>query len=247
MAGDGIKFSSKRPKGTKWGVADAVTLAADEFRETGHTTLIPCMAFLAVDNVKLTPGDDDEPTVEITVRVAAIESLDTQDARKKAHLIVLKESQRRLGKGGQPTLPFELKEMFDQVFGGRSFEEVEQDEKEADMDAGTDDPTRLRHHLAAVHGHELDDVLAMEWADVRTLHDSDHERDEADGMPPHSPEWWAWRRVDIEAAEAEADETSDEKAADDVIGDRAEDADDDTADTDGSDNVTPLFKAESED
>jgi hypothetical protein len=223
MSGEDAKFSAERPKGSKWGVTDAIRRAAEEFQRTGHATPFPCIAFLSVKAVTLKPGESDEPIVEVTVKVAAIESLDTPDGRRKAHLLVLKESQKRLGSGDNPTLPFELKQMFDEAFGGRSFDEIERDEREAAMDADMDDPTRLRHHLHAVHGHDLDKVLAMEWADVRGLHDSDHDRPETDGVPPHNREWWAWRRVDLDAAESEADGMPpDEGTADDAADDNAD-------------------------
>lgn len=259
-SGDGIKFSSKRPKGSKWGVSDVVQREAETFQETGHAGLIPCMTFLTIDSVKLTPGDGDEPVLEITVKVAAIESLDSQDARRRAHLLVLKESQKRLGSGdgGQMTLPFELKEMFEEAFGSRTFDEVQQDEKEAEMDANMDDPARLRQHLIVVHNHDRDKVMEMEWVDVRQLHDSDHARPAEDGVPPHDPDWWAWRRVDLLAAEAEADGTPDAFGGEDPATfdvtheedgsdqDGAADEDDTADDTDDQlpDNVTEVqFRA----
>jgi hypothetical protein len=201
----GSKFSSEVPKGDAWGVENAVAEAAAEFEATGHSPMIPCIAVIGIKEVQLRSGDDG-PTRVAVVNIRRIEALTTDSAIRTGQKLVMKAMENR--RGPDTMLPFDEAEMITQAFGGvdvATLEREEQDARELAEDKAMDDPQRLRRHLVAVHNHTADEIEGMEWADVRTLHDSDHERDPADGLVPHDKDWWEWRRASLEAAEADAD------------------------------------------
>lgn len=204
----GSKFSSEVPKGDAWGVEGALEKAAIEFEETGHSPMIPIIGVLGVKKVELVPGDDG-PSRQIVARLFRINALTTVKAIRDGQKLVLRALQDRDGRTDAPMLPFEEKQIIDMAFGGLNVDTIEQDEREQIEDQNMDDPQRLRRHLVAVHQHKPEEIEGLEWVDVRTLHDSDHARPPEDGLPPHDPEWWAWRRLDLEAAEAESDGAAD--------------------------------------
>lgn len=211
----GSEFSAQVPKGDAWGVEHAIANAVSEFEATGRSPIIACIALIGIKGVKLTPGDDG-PTRTPIVYIRRIEALTTDEAIRNGQKLVMKAMEDRRGKGTM--LPFDEAEIIRQAFGGVDLETVEreeQDARELAEDEAMDDPQRLRRHLVNVHKHPAEEVEELEYIDVRTLHDSDHKADPADGMPPHDADWWEWRRVAIEAAEADADG---EAAEDDATG-----------------------------
>lgn len=243
----GAQFSSEVPKGDAWGVENAVHVAALEFEETGRSPMVPCIAVIGIKTVKLLPGDDG-PTRVPVVQIKRIESLTTTEAIRAGQKLILQALKERSGSSTAPMLPFEEKQILDMAFGGLDIDLIEQDEREAKEDESMDDPQRLRRHLVAVHKHTADEIEGLEWTDVRTLHDSDHDRPESDGLLPHDREWWAWRRVDLEAAESEADGAG--SLPDDNgpmnTEDRIVDALENPDDSDAGD-VTPAFREPGED
>lgn len=249
----GSKFSSEVPKGDAWGVEAALERAAREFVETGHSPMIACIAILSVKEVKLVPGDDG-PAQQIVAKLARVNALTTPKAIKDGQKLILQAIADQQGRTDQPMLPFEAKELIDMAFGGQPVEVIEQDEREKIEDENIDEPERLRRHLVAVHGADADTVKTMEWVDVTKAHKEDHDAlDDPDaaetGIPAHARDWWAWRRVDLEAAESEADGTADDGFQDvgatDGDGETVYTPTDSTADEgageDAPDNVTPLF------
>lgn len=240
----GSKFSSEVPKGDAWGVENALDVAAREFETTGHSPMIPCIAIIGVKEIKLVPGDDG-PTRQIVARLFRVNALTTAKAIRDGQKLILRALADQQGRpDSAPMLPFETKDILDMAFGGVNVDQIEQDEREQIEDQNMDDPQRLRRHLTAVHNIPADEVDGMEWVDVQTRHKSDHDRDDTDGLPPHDVEWWAWRRVDTEAAEAESDETSD------TTDDDPDQAEPPTADAAAdTPDVTPQFRdgGESED
>lgn len=238
----GSKFSSEVPKGDAWGVEDALDRAAAEFEDTGHSPMIPVIGVMGIKEIKLVPGDDG-PTRQIVAKLFRVNALTTAAAINEGQKLILKALADAQGRTDSPTLPFESQQILDMAFGRTTPADADQDEAEARIDESLDDPARLPRHLASVHGHDYDDVMRMEWVDVRTLHDSDHDRPDTDGMPPHDRDWWAWRRVDLQAAESEADETPQEPSPDGEVAADLDPADNDPGDDDDApaDNVTPLF------
>lgn len=261
----GSKFSAEVPKGDAWGVEAAVAAAVLEFEETGRSPAIPCICVIGIKSVSLTPGDGDSgPARVATVVVRRIESLTTKEAIRAGQKLILKAlgDRNKLDGNGAPMLPFEQAEILGMAFGNLSVTEIEQDEREKIEDENIDEPERLRRHLKAVHGVTDDEMQGMEWVDVTTKHSSDHDALEAGdggGLPDHTRDWWAWRRVDLEAAEAESDGTPDEPAdgeadtddeqsdtpaGEDQAADAADDDQEEDDDTDDGqpDNVTPMFR-----
>jgi hypothetical protein len=227
----GSQFSSEVPKGDAWGVEHALDQAAREFEETGHSPMIPCIAVLGVKEVKLIQGDDG-PARKIVAKLFRVNALTTPQAIRDGQKLILRALGDQQGRGDSPPiLPFETKDVLEMAFGSLNVKEIEQDEREAMEDQNMDDPQRLRRHLVAVHKMTPDEVEGMEWVDVQTRHKSDHDRPAEDGLPPHDVESWIWRRVDLEAAEAESDGTPDG----DEDQDAAED-EDDTADGAGDED-----------
>lgn len=203
----GSKFSSEVPKGDAWGVENAVADAMAEFEKTGRSPIIACVALIGIKKITLESGDDGPNRIAV-INLRRIEALTTDRAIRNGQKLVMQALEDRRGTGTM--LPFEEQEILRMAFGGLSVADVEQEEqdkRESEEDERMDDPQRLRRHLVSVHGHATIEVEGLEWADVRALHDSDHERDPADGMPPHDPEWWEWRRVMVEAAESDAPAT----------------------------------------
>ncbi len=250
----GSKFSSQVPKGDAWGVERAIAAAALEFEETGRSPAIPCIAVIGIKGVNLGTGDGDGPTRIPVVQILRIESLTTPDAIREGQKLILKAlgDRDKLDKGGQPMLPFEETDILNMAFGDMNAEQIERDERERIEDENIDDPERLRRHLIAVHGLTELEAHGMEWVDVTTRHSSDHDTldaGEETGLAPHDREWWGWRRVDLEAAEAESDGTSDDAEAtaegpeDEGDAETADAADqDDDGDDDGTADVTPEFR-----
>lgn len=234
----GSKFSSEVPKGDAWGVEAALEQAAAQFEATGHSPMIPCIAVLGVKEVKLISGDDG-PARQIVAKLFRVNALTTAAAIRDGEKVLLRALADQAGSGEAPTLQFEESEVLRMAFGGLNIDQIERDEREAIEDQNMDDPQRLRRHLTVVHGVPADEVEGMEWFDVQTRHNSDHDRPEEDGLPQHDRESWLWRRVDLEAAEAEADETSGETLESEDFADADvtheedgsdRDEDDDTAD-----------------
>jgi hypothetical protein len=240
----GTEFSAERPKGDAWGIEDAVSAAVAEFEATGQSPMIPCIAVIGIKGVRLTPGDNG-PTRTPIVQIRRIDALTSTKAIREGQKLIMKAIEDRKGGDGAAMLPFEEKEILEMAFGGVNLDQIEQDEREAKLDEGMTDPDRLRQHLVAVHKLEHAEVEGWEFADVRLRHDSDHDAldaGEQTGLPPHDREWWAWRRVDLEAAEAESDGMPTDDA--DQPDDDAQDPD--TAADEGADEgaaVTPLFRA----
>jgi hypothetical protein len=215
------ELSSTRPKDDAWGVRRAVEEAAAELLKTGHSPHIPAIAILKVKLLKTQPGEDGPVHVPV-VELVSLEALNGEKARQRAHLLILEESQKRLSPDGtgQQTLPFELKQMIDEAFGGRDPETVFTDRQQADEDADLSDVDRCRKHLIAVHGYDQATVDTWEVADVWRTHDNDHDaldaargrgEDNVDGTPVHERDWHGWTRVDLAAAEAESDGADAEK------------------------------------
>jgi hypothetical protein len=195
----GSKFSSEVPKGDAWGVEDAIADAVDEFMKTGVSPMIPSISILDIKEVKILPGG----AKVAVVRVRRLEALTTLKAIREAQRMLLKEWENRRGEGA--VLPFEEKEIIEAAFGHLNVELIEQDEAEAKEDEDMSEPDRLRKHMTSVHNHRPDEVSGWDDLDVRRTHHDEHQPDAQPGMPAHDEDWWAWRRVDLEAAEADPD------------------------------------------
>lgn len=248
----GSKFSSEVPKGDAWGVEDAVAAAATEFKMTGRSPMIPCIAVVGIKEIKLSSGDDGPTSIPV-VKIFRLEALTTSKAIREGQKLILRALQDRSQGTGAEMLPFEEAEVLKMAFGDVDVDVIEQDEREEIEDQNISELDRLRRHLVAVHDHPQAEIDGLETVDVRQLHDSDHDTlDEgvtSIDVHPHDREWWAWRRVEIAEAAAEADDDVEGSAVpDDARSLTGGDTEDDTAGTeadrgDTPDNVTPLFES----
>lgn len=196
----GSKFSSQVPKGDGWGVERAVAKAAKRVQAGERSPLIPVIGVLRIKELKIDP---ETGNITPVVQLMRVESLDTLEAIREGQRLLLKEWAAKRGEGAM--LPFEEKEFIDRAFQDLNVEDIEQDEREALEDADLTDMDRLRRHLRVVHGWEETDVrLAMEDTALRNEHLEEHKVLAAGGggeVDDHDPEWWAWRRVDLEEQE----------------------------------------------
>jgi hypothetical protein len=209
--GAGVKFSSQVPKGDAWNVGPAVEDAIDEFERTGHSPLIPCVAFLGIKEIKV---EEDHVRTPV-VRLVRIFALDDEASMRRGRTLIYDQWERL--HAGQ-TIPLDLRNDVNKAFplDGNAEEPADdllsaareaQDRQEAEEDEGLTDPLRLRRHLTRMHKWDVHDPRLEEMpdADIINAHRGEHEPGANPGMPEHDVEWWQWRRVDIEAAEATAD------------------------------------------
>lgn len=202
MSGES-KFSSKRPKGDAWGVEDSVARAAEEFRKTGRSPMIPFIGVLAVSKIEMTPGDDGEPVYVAVVEIRRANSLDSDESIRAGQKLLLRAMKEREGDDAVQSLPVDEREIIMQAFGGDlDSAEVEQDTKEAEEEALLPEPDKLRRHLVVCHGFSREDVDSWEMFDVHKTHDALHSDLPAETMP-HDKEWWGWRRIVLEEKAAE--------------------------------------------
>jgi hypothetical protein len=230
--GAGAQFSAEVPKGDGWAVGGAVDDAARELVKTGHSPLIPCIAVIDVKEVKVSEGGSRVPVV----RLRRLEALDDDDTIREGHRLVMRAWQKR--HAGR-VMPHEVKEIIDEAFAGVDVDGLaveEQDEREAAEDEALTDMERLRRHMKALHNLDVDPDDPDH--EVTRQHDADHDRDASDGLPEHDREWWAWRRVDLEAGEAtdDTDDTEVRMAEPDELGTPAIQFDDGSAGGDDDDN-----------
>jgi hypothetical protein len=215
--GAGVKFSAAVPKGDGWAIGSAVEEAVAEFMRTGRSPLIPCIAFVAIARNTTEPDKVQIPVVQLV----RIESLDDDDAMRRGRDLIYQQWERR--HRGQ-TMPLDLREQIDEAFpvdgappepddlitaarAAEAEQHAQIDAAEAEIDADLTDPQRLRRHLVAVHKWPADDPRLNEMPDhdIINAHRGEHEPGANPGMPEHDVDWWQWRRVDIEAAEATSD------------------------------------------
>lgn len=195
------KFSAEIPKGDGWGVESAVAEIVDKVLAGGKSPLIPCIAIIDVKAVAIDPESGNKTA---TVRVRRLEALTTAATIRDAQRMLMREWELRKG---DAILPFDDKQIIDQAFSDIDLEAAErdaQDEREKLEDEGLAEYDRLRRHLVTVHKHDSVLMDSLEDTEARIQHDSDHNQYDADGvgLPEHERDWWAWRRVDIEAAES---------------------------------------------
>jgi hypothetical protein len=193
----GNKFSAEVPKGDGWGVDKAVAAAVKKILNGEKSPLIPV---IGVIDIKAVTTDPETGNVIATVRVRRLESLDDLETIREGQRVLMRAWAAKRGEGAM--LPFEEKEFIERAFDGFDVAEIEQDEKEALEDQDLSESDRLRKHLQTVHGWEETDIrLAMEDSALRQEHVQEHEVPEP-SYPQHDVEWWAWRRVDLDAAES---------------------------------------------
>lgn len=204
-----IKLAGALPKGDPNGWADEILAEELARTVTEGRQLQPRAAVIIYDAKSVNLGTDG--TVTVNVRVRRVQPV-VDDAHRRSIEQILVEAYR--AQTGAAILPFDVESVTKAAFVDLPKTDEEIDQQEAEEQDNMSPTDELRRHLERVHGVESAHLMTAEEADAK--HEAEHDGDMPDVLA-HDRDWLGWTRADLEAAEAESEESG--AGADDMVAD----------------------------
>jgi hypothetical protein len=193
-----IKLDAKLPKGDPNGFDDGV-IAEEHARARLEGRDRMYVAVILYDVHPAAVGADGVTTAK--ARVRRVQPVQTDDGRRAVEGVLRDEYTAR---HGGAMLPFEVASVTKAAFADLPRTPSEVDEEEERERENMSPHDELRRHLERVHGRA--DAHLLTDAEAAHRHEADHDGDMPE-MLQHDREWTGWTRADLEAAEAESEES----------------------------------------